>query len=74
MSGSGYDQGFDPNRGMTGQTGDENYDPNQGLTGQTGSSQGYGAGGQGYGGANTDDVNDQPYSDSADNPPNNPLP
>ncbi len=73
MSGAGYDQGFDPNRGMTGQTGDQNYDPNQGLTGQTGSQQGYGAGGQGYGGANTDNVNDQPYPGSTDRS-NDPLP
>ena len=57
---------YDPNQGMGGAQGapafdpNRGYDPNQGLSGQQ-ANQGYGSGGQGYGGANSEDVNDQPY-------------
>lgn len=52
LSGQQGGPAFDPNR---------SFDPHQGLSGQQ-ANQGYGAGGAGYGGANTDDVNEQPYT------------
>lgn len=64
---------YDPNQGLSGQQGgaafdpNRGFDPNEGLSDQQ-ANQGYGAGGASYGGANTDDVNDQPYTSDTQQP------